>query len=92
VVTGAGTARYPQPVIVRGARIDGPGQVRFEGGVEPPEGPLMYLAGASGIYSAGLPSTWQEWVTYVDYPGPGCYVLQIDGYSISQQLTVEVLP
>jgi hypothetical protein len=94
VVTGAGTAPYPKPVIVRGALMHGVGQVQFEGGEEwrKGEGPVMYLAGASGIYSEGLPSTWQEWVGYVDYPGPGCYVFQVDGDSFSEQFTVEVVP
>src|SRR5207244_1077040 len=90
VVTGAGSAQYPAPVIVRGARIDRPGEVRFEGGVEPQASSVMYLAGGSGIYSDGLPSTWQEWVTYVDYPGPGCYVLQVDGADFSEQMLLEI--
>jgi hypothetical protein len=92
VVTGAGSAQYPAPVIIRGARISRPGEVRFEGGVEPLSAPLMYLAGGSGIYSAGEPSTWQEWATFVDYPGPGCYVLQVDGADVSKQMTVEIVP
>ena len=92
VVTGAGSAPYPEAVIVRGASMHGSGQVQFEGGVERQEGPVMYLAGASGIYSEGLPSTWQEWVGYVDYPGPGCYVFQVDGASFSEQFRVEIAP
>jgi hypothetical protein len=66
------TDEWPFPVLIRGARIDGPGTVQFEGGAVPNEGPLLYLAVRSGVSSGDTPDSWASWIVMTDYPGPGC--------------------
>jgi hypothetical protein len=65
--------RYQGPVLVRGARIDAQGELRFETGPNPTsELPLHTDRGTSS--NPG----WQDWPTYARFKGPGCYAFQVD--------------
>jgi hypothetical protein len=72
--------RYGGPVLIRGARIDRPGPLRF--GVGDPE------AGDYGIVSAlDMPAEqrvrWRYGVSSTLVRGPGCYAFQVDGTNFS---------
>jgi hypothetical protein len=74
-VRWVGSPDYEGPVLVRGRRIDGDGEVRFE--FDDPSGrrtrsPEMELEALSG---------WNDWpsATLLPSPGAGCYAYQVDG-------------
>jgi hypothetical protein len=79
---------YTGPVLVRGRRLDGPGQMRFEAG----RGSTAELRWSPGetvgwtgqvARSRGLPSG-------VLVRTPGCYAVQIDGTSFSRVVVFPV--
>jgi hypothetical protein len=78
------------PVVIRGQQIGGPGQVAFEGGLVSGTSSFLYLAGDSGVSSPGAPTTWQQWPSYTDFTGPGCYLFQVDGIEFTEQIVVAV--
>lgn len=87
--------QYAGPVLLRGARIDGPGELRFD----------RYLG------AVGDDSGWQTGTAYPDlaydtsgstpmletYPSgvrmkaPGCYAVQVDGTSFSDTIVFKVI-
>ena len=86
----------PGPFLVRGERIDGPGEVRFQDGPNPSsELPLIAIRDTNG---AQIPATaftpgqdgWTTWPTYTRVRGSGCYAFQVDGpaFSIAIVFTV----
>lgn len=78
-------AKYTGPVLVRGHQIDGPHELRFDGGI-------TSLGVASGILQPdmrmlGDPAYGTPWPNYPSYTrvqAPGCYAYQIDGNGFSQ--------
>lgn len=83
--TWISTPAYKGPYIVRGRRLNGPGEVRF--GDEPRDRYLAFRLGpdanAGGGYRAGIGYVWTR--------EPGCYGFQIDGTSFSHVIVVDVL-
>jgi hypothetical protein len=76
---------YKGPALVRGGRIDAPGEVRFEGGPDPARDlPLEPGAALSGGGS------WPNWPTYTRVRGPGCYTYQIDGTTFTRTVVFGV--
>jgi hypothetical protein len=67
-------------VLVRGARLDAPGRVRFERGSLPP----LELRVPRGTGRAGRPS-------YTRLRSPGCYAYQIDGVGFSRAIVVRAV-
>jgi hypothetical protein len=87
---------YQGPVLVRGRRIDGPGQVRFNGGLDEdldvdslPSAPLLPELRLVGDSSYGAP--WLAWVAYTRMRGLGCYAYQVDGLSFSETIVFRVV-
>jgi hypothetical protein len=70
---------YQGPVVIRGARIDGAGLVRFDG--HPNLVPSLELTSADGVFHPG--AGWRGWATGVLVRSRGCYALQIDGSPFS---------
>lgn len=82
-------AAYQGPVLIRGRRLDGPGQVRFNGGLDQvnetdnlPGAPLQAALRLDGDSSAGEP--WPGWPSYARMRAGGCYVYQVDGLSFTE--------
>lgn len=83
---------YAGPVLVRGRRIDGPGELRF-----PYDGAGTELRLADGAF-AGDPSVphpngtretgWRYWAPGAVVPADGCYAVQIDGRNFSEVLVM----
>lgn len=72
--------RYRGPVLVRGARIDGPGDVRFH------EPALTELR-----IPSDLSEGWRDHPGALSVPGPGCYAMQVDVLDRSYALVFEVV-
>ncbi len=81
---------YTGPILLRGARLDGVGAVRFNGGLgqlrgnnegtEPIQNDLRLHGGSAG------PGNWSLWTTFFRLQSAGCYGLQLDGENFTQIL------
>jgi hypothetical protein len=82
---------YQGPVLVRGARIDSPGAMRFNGGLDQSVDASLLAATPAlthlrlvGDSSYGAP--WIAWVTYLRVRDAGCYAVQVDGLTFSETI------
>jgi hypothetical protein len=78
----------PGPIVVRGGRIDAPGDLRFGDGSEP-VGELRFPI-HSYENTGGQPPGWRIFNAYVRPPSPGCYAMQLDTFTGSRWLVFEV--
>jgi hypothetical protein len=82
--------RYSGPLLVRGARIDGPGAIRFD------QQPAL---GAGGIRTFGEPREMhlprgrglRAWGVTLEFSRAGCYALQVDGTGLHEQIVFETV-
>lgn len=76
---------YRGPVLIRGARIDGPGRVRFDRGDVPPLRIRIALHPTGGSPTSPVPPQGTRYrASYTRVRGPGCYAYQVDGTSFSR--------
>jgi hypothetical protein len=75
--------RYRGPVLIRGARIDAPGQLRFGSGGAVREFRIPVHSEISWI---GQPMGSRGAPSYLRIHAPGCYAVQIDGTSFSRSV------
>ncbi|MGH2914070.1 MAG: hypothetical protein ACRDMX_03695 [Solirubrobacteraceae bacterium] len=82
-VTWTATPAYAGPILIRGRMLGGGGAVGFGGDVTPYDELQLLDAGrnAPGVARGG-----RAWLTYTRFPGPGCYVYQVDGTDFSEVL------
>jgi hypothetical protein len=80
-------ASYAGPVLIRGARLDGPGPVQFSAGNTQPVEQLRLLQ--PGAFSPDEEPGWREWPSYTVVPQPGCYAYQVDGTSFTNVIVFE---
>lgn len=76
------------PILVRGDRIDAPGDLRFGDGSEPAQ--ALRLPIHSYEHTGGQPPGWRIFNAYVRPPSPGCYAMQLDTFTGSRWLVFEV--
>jgi hypothetical protein len=76
------------PILIRGGRIDGQGELNF--GTEGSSGPILRLPVHSFVSSAGQPLGWRQFITVLLPSSPGCYALQVDTLSGSRTLVIEL--
>jgi len=76
------------PILVRGGRIDAPGDLRF--GADPT--PHLQLPIRSYTHTSGQPPGWRLFVSYLRPPSPGCYAMQLDTFTASLWLVFDVTP
>lgn len=95
VIWFVGTA-YQGPVLIRGRRLDGPGQLRFNGGLDQEyafddlaDAPLLAALRLEGDSSAGEP--WPGWPSYARVRTPGCYAYQVDGLNFTEIIIFQAL-
>ncbi|MFL5733093.1 MAG: hypothetical protein ACJ78Q_07800 [Chloroflexia bacterium] len=75
---------YRGPTLVRGGRIDAPGELRFERGADPPsELRLDTTQAAAG--------TWSDFPTYTRLRAPGCYAYQVDGTGFTRTIVFKAV-
>lgn len=82
---------YLGPALIRGRQLDGPDEVRFDGGADPPRA-LLFPEGATGVTSSGTSEGWRDRPSYVRVRRPGCYAFQIDGHGFSEVVVFEAIP
>ncbi|MGH2560297.1 MAG: hypothetical protein ACRDJH_14635 [Thermomicrobiales bacterium] len=78
-----------QPILIRGRRIDGPGEMRFQYGVEADRMSELRL-GAPGGTAADAPG-WSHWGTGIFVRTPGCYAYQVDRADFSEVIVFEAV-
>jgi hypothetical protein len=78
------------PILVRGGRIDTPGDLRFGDGPEPAA--ELRFPIHSYEHTGGQPLGWRIFNGYVRPPSPGCYAMQLDTLAGSRWLVFEVTP
>ncbi len=71
---------YRGPALVRGKQIDGPNELRFKEGADPPKELRLDTSDTNNRTDQG----WSNWPTYTRLRAPGCYAYQVDGVSFSQ--------
>lgn len=76
------------PILVRGGRIDAPGDLRFGDGSEPAR--ELRLPIHSYERTSGQPPGWRLFNAYLRPSSPGCYAMQFDTLSGSRWLVFEV--
>ncbi len=77
------------PFLIRGARVDGQGQLGFSGPAgRRPFAAMQFAAGGSGLEVAGL----HGWPVGVWMATPGCYAFQIDSRTSSRVMVFRVRP
>ena len=85
---------YDGPVLVRGGRLDAPGQLRVGSGARP----RMALRLPAGSWPPGdwpraarqPPKSWRATGVSTLLPAPGCYAFQVDGLGFSYVLAFGV--
>jgi hypothetical protein len=75
---------YRGPVLIRGARIDARGQVRFEQGNVPPTQLRIPVSETQGQPGHPVPKGTRYLPSYTRVRGPGCYAYQADGTTFSR--------
>jgi hypothetical protein len=75
---------YKGPALIRGERLDGSGQVRFDSELDEPDLPTAHtLLTALRIFGGGGSSPWPNWASNTRLQMPGCYAYQVDGLGFS---------
>ena len=74
---------YRGPLLIRGGRLDGTGELRFELGAEPSS--ELLLPAASSSAAAG----WRNVPSYTRLRSPGCYMYQVDGLNFTETIIFE---
>jgi hypothetical protein len=69
--------------LIRGHQIDGPNELRFESGSDPPR--------ALRFDGAGLGDGWRHQPSYTRVRAPGCYAYQVDGIDLSVVIVFEAI-
>lgn len=95
---GQKTLRYADPAayqgraLIRGVRIDGPGEVRFTNYIERQDLATALQVDTSTV--APQPSsTWPSWIGYtrIRLDSPGCYGFQVDGVNFTEIIVFQAV-
>jgi len=81
--------RYRGIAVVRGARLDAAGTLRFQTGGDILRSELR-LTLDSWVFGGNPPPGWRQWNSYTVFSDPGCYAYQVDGDSFTTVIVVEV--
>ena len=77
---------YRGPVLIRGRRLDGPEELRFDRGPSPTR--ELRIGAAPSI----APAAARDRPSYTRLRAPGCYAYQIDGLGLSYLIVFEAKP
>jgi hypothetical protein len=90
---------YRGGILIRGSRIDGSGDVRFQGGVDQLNGggnwdhlPLLPYLRLDNTVHVPDPTTVAARPTYARFQSPGCYALQVDGSTFTEVIVFTAEP
>jgi hypothetical protein len=76
------------PILIRGGRIDGPGELGFDSELHP--SPELRLPIHSSVTSGGQPLGWRQFVSGLYPSSPGCYAVQIDTFQGTNLLVLQL--
>jgi len=76
---------YDGRILIRGAQLDGPNEVRFALADARLLPELAFSAGQTNAWSAGA-ERWRQFPTYTRVRSAGCYVFQIDTETFSSRV------
>ncbi len=76
---------YTGPLLIRGGRLDGSGQIGFETGTEPPFELRLPTPTAPSSSTSG----WRNFPSYTRLRSPGCYMYQVDGLDFTETIIFE---
>jgi hypothetical protein len=76
---------YDGPLLIRGRRVVGAGDVRFDEGDVPPKEIRLPAEDAPD-------ERWRERPSYTRVRAPGCYAYQVDGKGFSDVIVFEARP
>jgi hypothetical protein len=77
--------RYAGPILIRGARIDATGELRFARSTGD-HLPALYQRRGQAVQ----PNGWRVWPGLILVRTPGCYALQVDGLTFSRVIVIRV--
>jgi hypothetical protein len=80
---------YHGPALIRGERLDGSGQVRFDS--EPDLPTAHTLLTALHVLVGGGGGPWPNWPSYTLLQTPGCYAYQVDGPTFSYAIIFKAI-
>ena len=78
------------PILVRGHQLDGPNEVRFEDGANPPT--ELVLTDVSQVGVNGTSIGWRNFVAYSRIRAAGCYAYQVDTAARSEVIVFAAAP
>lgn len=89
---------YPGPVLIRGRRIDGPGDMRFNGGLDQQfyqgdltTAPLLVSLRLGGGPDYDFGTSWAKWPSFTRIQTAGCYAYQVDGLTFSEAMVFQAV-
>lgn len=83
---------YHGPALIRGQRLDGPGQVRFDSETNQLSASAAdTLLTALQIIGGGNGKPWPNWGSNTRLQNPGCYAYQIDGPHFSTVIIFQAI-
>ena len=84
------SADYGGPALIRGRQLDGPKELRFMEGADPPA-ELQFPVEGSGS-SPDLEPGWRQLPSETRVRAPGCYAYQVDGLDITEVIVFRAEP
>ena len=81
---------YRGPALIRGRQLDGPHELRFDEGADPPRELLFPLEGTA--LGPGAAAGWRDRPSYARVQAPGCYAFQIDGLDFTSMVVFRAAP
>lgn len=79
----------PGPVVLRGARIDGPGLLRWS---DPPGRSPDWIEFEALLVGVSGNRAYRSGISGMPMSAPGCYAVQIDGEGFQQHIVFDALP
>lgn len=81
---------YSGPVLIRGHQVDGPHEVRFNGGLDQLTADVLVAPPLPALRLLGPPPE-TNWPSETRLQAPGCYAYQVDGLSFSEVIVFQAV-
>jgi hypothetical protein len=83
-------AHYSGPVLIRGRQVDGPHDVRFNGGLDQLTADVSVAPPLQALRLLGPPPE-TNWPSETRLQAPGCYAYQVDGLSFREVIVFQAV-
>lgn len=89
-VLWASSSEYRGPALIRGRQLNGPNELRFEGGADPASELIFTTEIAGhGDTNGDYPPGWRELPSFTRIKTPGCYAWQVDGLTFQELIVFQ---